>query len=138
MEDHHGNRGILLITGARMDPRLVEFVQSVARDIAGLEVALYFQDNPTTFDTAEGLALRIRRSPEEVSAALERLTAAGVLESALRDEGHYVCYSLSSDPKIWNLLCLLSEAYVDNTDDRKEIIRTMINRRGPSPLQQKE
>ncbi|MGE5531769.1 MAG: hypothetical protein ACM3VW_06625 [Bacteroidota bacterium] len=117
-----------------MDPRVVDFVQNVAQDIAGLEVALYFQDNPSTFDTAGGLALLTRRNLDEVISALERLTAAGILEVTPREDGKYVCYSLSGDTKVWNLLCLLSEAFLDDTEDRKEIIRTMINRRGrPQP-----
>jgi hypothetical protein len=112
-----------------MDTRVADFVQHVAQDITGLEVALYFQDNPSTFDTAGGLALLTRRSLNDVTSALERLANAGILESSPRDDGHYVCYSLSADTKVWNLLCLLSEAYLDSTDDRKEIVRTIINRR---------
>ena len=119
-----------------MDPRVVDFVQNVAQDIAGLEVALYFQDNPRTFDTAGGLALLIRRDLGEMTSALERLTAAGILEISPRDDGHYVCYSLSGDPRIWNLLCLLSEAYLDSTEDRQAIIRLLVGRhRQPHPPQ---
>ncbi|MHB8997021.1 MAG: hypothetical protein ACYC63_17385 [Armatimonadota bacterium] len=119
-----------------MDPRVVDFVQNVAQDIAGLEVALYFQDNPKTFDTAGGLALLTRRKLDEVTSALLRLTAAGILESSPRDDGHYVCYSLREDPNIWNLLCLLSEAYLDSPEDRQAIIRLLVGRhRHPHPPQ---
>lgn len=111
-----------------MDPRLVHFVENSAQSVVGVDVALFFQANPKTFDTAAGLALRTHRSIDEVEAVLERLTADGVLESFSRGEGHYTCYSLPSDPHVWNLLCMLSEAYLDHLEDRKQIIKILISK----------
>lgn len=111
-----------------MDPRVVDFVENTAQTIVGLDVALFFQANPRTFDTAAGLALRTHRSIEEVSTVLERLAAAGTLERFQRGEGRYTCYALPKDPRVWNLLCLLSEAYLDHLDDRKEIVRILIRK----------
>ncbi|MEN6640903.1 MAG: hypothetical protein ABFE08_00510 [Armatimonadia bacterium] len=111
-----------------LDPRVVEFVETVAQTIVGLDVALFFQNNPRTFDTPAGLALRTHRGVKEVAEVLERMAAHGILEAFTRAEGRYTCYALPRDPKIWNLLCLLSEAYLDDLNSRKEIIRIIIRR----------
>ncbi len=109
-----------------MDARVRKFIAETARNVVGLDVALFFQANPSTFDTAAGLALRLHRSLEEVQPALERLAAAGLLEVATRGDGRYRCYSLARDPETWHLLCLLSEAYLDHPDTRKEIVRMLV------------
>jgi len=83
-----------------MDARVKDFVGQVARDVVGLDVALFFQANPATFDTAPGLALRLHRHSAEIQPVLDRLEAAGVLELAEREEGHYHVYSLCKDPGI--------------------------------------
>lgn len=111
-----------------LDPRVVEFVENVAQTIVGLDVALFFQNNPRTFDTAAGLALRTHRGVKEVAEVLERMASHGVLEAFTRADGRYTCYALPKDPKVWNLLCLLSEAYLDDLSSRKEIIRIIIRR----------
>lgn len=109
-----------------MDERVREFVQGVAHNIAGLDVALFYQANPTTFDTATGIALRTHRSVAEVQPILERLARHGILEAHARGEGRYVCYALSRARAVWELLCLLSEAYHDDPEARKEIVRIII------------
>ena len=111
-----------------MDARIVEFVDKTAQNIVGLDVALFFQANPRTFDTAAGVALRTHRVVEEVSAALARLAGDGVLESFQRGDGKYTCYALPHDPRVWNVLCLLSEAYLDQLEERKEIIRLLMRK----------
>lgn len=117
-----------------MDARVVQFVEETARNIVGLDVALFFQANPRTFDTAAGLALRTHRGIDEVTEALTRLTAHGILESFSRGDGRYTCYALNKDVKTWNLLCLLSEAYLDHLDQRKEIIRLLMRKPDPTPV----
>jgi hypothetical protein len=111
-----------------MDPRLKEFVENVAQTIVGLDVALFFQANPRTFDTAAGLALRTHRDVVEVAEVLERMAQHDILEGFSRGDGRYTCYALPKDVKVWNLLCLLSEAYLDHSDSRKEIVRIIIRR----------
>lgn len=111
-----------------MDQRLIDFVENVAQSIVGLDVALFFQANPRTFDTPAGLALRTHRDVEDVTIVLERMAAAGFLEAFSRGEGRYTCYALPKDVKVWNLLCLLSEAYLDRSEERKEIVRILIRR----------
>lgn len=110
-----------------MDIRIAEFVEKVAITIVGLDVALFFQANPRTFDTPSGVALRTHRGVEEVTEVLERLATHGYLEAFSRGDGRYVCYALHKDPKVWALLCRLSEAYLDHLESRKEIIRLIIS-----------
>lgn len=111
-----------------MDQRLIDFVENVAQSIVGLDVALFFQANPRTFDTPAGLALRTHRDVEDITVVLERMARAGFLEAFSRGEGRYTCYALPKDVKVWNLLCLLSEAYLDRSEERKEIVRILIRR----------
>lgn len=111
-----------------MDERVIAFVEHVAQTIVGLDVALFFQANPRTFDTAAGLALRTHRDVGEVAEVLERLARGGVLEAFSRGDGRYTCYALPKDIKVWNLLCMLSEAYLDHSESRKQIIRILIRR----------
>jgi hypothetical protein len=111
-----------------MDDRLIDFVENVAQTIVGLDVALFFQANPRTFDTAAGLALRTHRDVDEVAEVLERMARHGILEAFSRGDGRYTCYALPRDVHVWNLLCLLSEAYLDHSDSRKTIVRILIRR----------
>lgn len=110
-----------------MDDRVREFVETTAQTIVGLDVALFYQANPNTFDTPAGIALRTHRDRSEVESALERLAERGVLERHSRGEGKYTCYSLVRNPDVWNLLCLMSEAYLDNPESRKEIVWMLVN-----------
>jgi hypothetical protein len=110
-----------------MDDRVREFVQAVAQSVVGLDVALFYQANPSTFDTPLGIALRTHRHVKEVLPALERLAEKGVLERHTRGEGRFVCYALAKDADIWALLCGVSEAYLDSPADRKEIIRLLVS-----------
>jgi hypothetical protein len=112
-----------------MDGRVNNFVARVAFDVAGLEVALFFQANPVVFDSAPGVALRLQRSLPEVQPALDRLVAAEVLDVFTRGDGRYLCYALSREPQVWDLLCSLSEAYLDRPEFRQEIVRLLIRRR---------
>ena len=111
-----------------MNERVIDFVENVAQTIVGLDVALFFQSNPRTFDTAAGLALRTHRDLDEVAQTLERLAQNGILEAFSRGDGRYTCYALPKDIKVWNLLCMLSEAYLDHSESRKQIIRILIKR----------
>lgn len=111
-----------------MDPRVKKFIEETACDVVGLDVALFFQANLATFDTAAGLALRLHRSVEELQPALERLAEQGLLEVFLRGDGRYRCYSLSREPQVWHLLCLVSEAYLDQPETRKEIVRMLVRK----------
>lgn len=114
---------------ATMDPRIRQFVSEHARNLVGLDVALFFQANPKTFDTAEGLGRRIHRDVEQVREALDRLADCGVLDVFSRGEGRYKCYALARDRAIWSLLCMLSEAYMDDLEARKDIVRLLIRTR---------
>ena len=60
-----------------MDKRVAEFVRDVAQSIVGLAVALYLQDHPMTFDTAAGLALRLRHPPHLPGRAATHQAGAG-------------------------------------------------------------
>ena len=66
---------------AEMDQRVTTFVQDIAQTLVGLDVALFYQANPRTFDTAAGIALRTHRSVEMVEPALERLAECEILET---------------------------------------------------------
>lgn len=102
------------------------FIERTAQDLAGLEVALFYQANPRAFDTPAGVALRTHRAVTEVEPALERLSEHGILEVFKRGDGRYHCYALSPTRETWNLLCLVSEAYHEDPDARRDIIKLLI------------
>ncbi len=112
-----------------MDKRVAEFIRDVAQTIVGLEVALYLQSNPKTFDTAAGLALRLRHSVEAVEPVVERFADYGLMRKVTSRDGAYTCYSLNRTPAMWNLLCMISESYIDDAETRKEIVRMLMSRR---------
>lgn len=56
-----------------------EFDQ-VMQSIIGIELLTFFQANPHTRDTVDGLALRLHRSQNQVELALNTLCAIGILE----------------------------------------------------------
>ena len=111
-----------------MGTRTREFIQKAVQTVVGLDVVLYFQDHPDTFDTAAGLALRLRREVEQVRPALVRLADNGILDIHIRADGRYRCYSLVRDRAVWDLLCRVAEAYMDDPETQKEIIHLLIHR----------
>ncbi len=116
-----------------MDARTRKFIQEAVQTVAGLDVVLYLQDNPDTFDTAAGLALRLRREVEQVQPALVRLADNGILDVHIRGDGQYRCYSLVRTRAVWDLLCRVSEAYMDDPETQKEIVRLLIARSAQTP-----
>ncbi len=111
-----------------MDDRVRELVEGAMQTVVGLDTALFYQANPHTFDTPEGLAQRIHHGLADIRAAVERLAEAGILERYERGEGRYICYGLTSKVEVWHLLCLVSEAYLDDAESRKEIVRILVKR----------
>jgi hypothetical protein len=109
--------------------RIRWFVEDVAQNIVGLDVALFFQANPNVFDSVPGLARRVGRGPEEIGPALDRMAAAEVLEVFELGAGRYRCYALRHCEEAWGLLCHLSELYLDNPPARKQIIQMIIHAR---------
>ena len=118
-----------------MDKRVAEFIRETAQTLVGVDLALYLQANPKTFDTAAGLALRLRHPVAAIQPVVERLTKCGILRRVRATDGHHECYFLNSAPHIWNLLCLLTECYIDNPETRKQIIRLLMEQmhHGPEP-----
>lgn len=112
-----------------MDERVRDFVENTAQTLVGLDVALFFQANPRTFDTAAGVALRTHRDASAVEPVLARLAEHGILEVLTRGDGRYQCYALCTDPQVWNALCRVSEAYHDDPESRKQIVRLLVQRK---------
>jgi len=112
-----------------MDKRVAQFIREVAQSIVGLAVALYLQDHPRTFDTAAGIALRLRHPVEAIEPVMERFADYGLIRKVSSQDGSYTCYSLNRSPAMWNLLCLISESFIDNPETRKEIVRMLVSRR---------
>ncbi|MGJ7918981.1 hypothetical protein [Neobacillus sp. LXY-4] len=45
-----------------------------------IECTLFFQENPYTFETLNGIALRLGRNPEDIKLAIKHLMSISVLE----------------------------------------------------------
>ena len=107
--------------------RIRWFVEEIAQNIVGLDVALFFQANPNVFDSVPGLARRVGRGVEEISEVLDRMAGAEVLEVYELGAGKYHCYILKHSEEAWGLLCHLSELYLDNPAARRQIIQMLIH-----------
>ncbi|WP_347489100.1 hypothetical protein ABDB91_18080 [Desulfoscipio sp. XC116] len=57
-----------------------EELDSILHSVIRIEILAFFQANPHTRDTADGLALRLHRPRHQVEAALNTLSALGILE----------------------------------------------------------
>lgn len=55
-----------------------------------IECTLFFQENPYTFETLNGIALRLGRSPEDIKLAIEHLMSISILE--MIGEGEQAIY----------------------------------------------
>ncbi|BAF58932.1 hypothetical protein PTH_0751 [Pelotomaculum thermopropionicum SI] len=64
----------------KINEELDQILQSVVR----IELLTFFQANPHTRDTADGLALRLHRPRHQVEMALNALSALGILEMSSR------------------------------------------------------
>ncbi len=53
-------------------------------------------------------------------------------------DGSYTCYSLNRTPAMWNLLCMISESYIDDPETRKEIVRILISQRQQQATEERE
>ena len=110
-----------------MDARVREFIENTAQSVVGLDVVLYYQANPKAFDTAAGIALRMRWDVEQVEPVLARLGEHGILEVHTRGDGLYQCYALARDRTVWSLLCRVTEAYLDDPRAGKEIVQLLVD-----------
>lgn len=108
-----------------MSPEVRAFIAKVANSLVKLEVALFYEANPATSDTPEGISMRTHWHVEDVRVALRDLAAHGVLEEHSLGAGRYVVYSLSKDPELRALLSDLSEVYHERGSDCRAIIRML-------------
>jgi len=109
-----------------MDTQVREFIESAVRSLVGLDVVLFFRDNPDAVESVAGIALRTSRKAEEIAPCLESLTEHGVLEAFSQGGERYHCYALSERPDLWDTLYRLSDAYMRHPDSRKEIVRLLM------------
>lgn len=72
----------------RINGKLNPILPSVLR----IELLTFFQANPHTRDTVDGLALRLHRPSSQVKEALKALSALGILE--MSDNGKVTIYRL--------------------------------------------
>lgn len=102
------------------------FAARVAVSMVSLDVALYFQSNPTTVDTPAGLSDRVYGSAHDIGEALSHLVEVGLLTQAILGAGAYPVYALTEDPAHCRLLGCLSDAYHKDPVARTEIIRGVV------------
>jgi len=95
-------------------------------DLVKLELALYFQQNPSFVDRIEGVARRVGRDQRVVELALRALAECGLLERFELGSGKYVLYSYTRDPDLRVLMDCLSSAYHENPTERVEIVKRLM------------
>jgi len=63
-----------------MNGKMDEGLNSVLQSVVRIELLAFFQANPHTRDTVDGLALRLHRPRRQVEMALHALGALGIVE----------------------------------------------------------
>ncbi|MDD4168890.1 MAG: hypothetical protein PHD36_01280, partial [Desulfotomaculaceae bacterium] len=66
--------------GDKISENIHEELDPILQSVIRIELLAFFQANPHTRDTVEGLALRLNRSRRQVEMALHALGALGILE----------------------------------------------------------
>jgi len=112
-----------------MRDEIERLIETRIDDLVKLELALYFQQNPTFVDRLEGIARRLGRDPRAVEEALRALAEGGLLERFELGSGKYVLYSYTRDPEMRALMDRLSAAYHENPRERVEIVKRLMGLR---------
>lgn len=71
-------------------------ISDLVSDLSGVDIVTFFVQNPYTCDSAQSLAVRIGRRPEQIEPVLEGLAEAGLLNVV--DLGDVHVYELTDDP----------------------------------------
>ncbi len=71
-------------------------ISKLVSDLSGVDIITFFVQNPYTCDSAQSLAVRIGRRPEQIRPVLDGLAEAGLLNRV--DLGGVRVYELTSDP----------------------------------------
>jgi DNA-binding MarR family transcriptional regulator len=100
-----------------------------------LELLLYLHERPGTAQPADELGARLRRDDAEVGAALEQLSAAGLIERFALGSGRHVVYGPSEDAHVQELLGLLHDEYHRGPEARLRLVERAARKdqRGPVP-----
>ena len=109
-----------------MDEQVREFIELTMNSVVGLDVVLFYRDNPDALESVHGIALRTSRKPEEIASCLPLLTEHGVLEAFKQGGECHHCYGLSKRPDVWDLVWRLSDEYRRQPGSRKEIVRLLM------------
>lgn len=72
-------------------PMSQQQTNQVQESIVRIDLLTFFQANPHTVDTVEGLARRLHRLPAEIRPALDFLSRIGVLQRANYGSLHLYC-----------------------------------------------
>jgi hypothetical protein len=110
-----------------LDPSLASLIQA-AGGLVGLNVLLLFGHDPTTCDTAHGLARRLQFPVSEVSQALTTLADSGVIRYSQRpgaSASASLAYWLSEDAVVFRALSRLIKTYCAGPGARRALFRAL-------------
>lgn len=97
-----------------MDAELYELISETVNTRAKLDVLHYFHENPFAWESLDGLAQRLYRSPTDLEPALVALAREGLLRARASDRtSHEIIFSYQRDNPKGEALGRLLEAYGD-------------------------
>ncbi len=119
-----------------MDPKLRDFIRTVADTDVKKELLLYFHTNPA-LDSPQGLAMWINRSAEEIAAEIDGLAAAQIL--ARSGTGTSAIYQYKPNPEQRELVERFVEFYqsdVRSAEDELVALRQSLSDLAASSLRE--
>jgi DNA-binding MarR family transcriptional regulator len=87
-----------------------------------LDVLLYLQSRPGSVQSSQDIAAQVRRPPYQVSASLDELSQAGLVDRFALGTGRHVLYGPTEDEHVQEIIDLLHERYRD-PETRPRIVR---------------
>ncbi len=115
-----------------MDSELDLLLGTAIDSLVKLELLLYLHARPGTLQSANDIAARLRRPPQEVGRGLDELAGSGLVDRFAIGTGRYVMYGPTEDEHVQKVITLLHDRYQRNPESRANLVRNAVQRSRPS------
>ena len=106
-----------------MDSELDLLLGTAIDSLVKLELLLYMHARPGILQSADDIAVRLRRPVPEVGCALDDLAAGGLVDRFAIGTGRYVMYGPTEDDHVQRIIGLLHARYHRDPQTRADLVR---------------